>query len=137
MSLKDIAISGVETAGPDATVEMVANTMAEKRVGSVVITEESHVVGIVTDRDITLTLASGTDPATTAVAAVMTAEPMTMPLSAGVFELTERMRSATVRRVPVVDDEGVLVGIVTLDDVVRLLSAELDNLAAVIDEESA
>jgi CBS domain-containing protein len=136
MTLKDIAIRGVETAGPDATLEVVANTMAEKNVGSVVITAENRVVGIVTDRDVALTVGRGDDPATLTAADVMASEPLTLPSSAGVLELTERMADVEVRRIPVVDDSGIIVGIVTLDDVVRLLSAELANLAAVIEAES-
>ncbi|WP_380680382.1 CBS domain-containing protein [Salinigranum sp. GCM10025319] len=136
MTLKDIAIRGVETAGPDATVETLAYTMAEKGVGSVVITDENRVVGIVTDRDVALTLARDGDPGTLRAVDVMAPDPLTMPPGAGVFELTERMAEADVRRVPVVDDNGVIVGIVALDDVVRLLSAELANLADVIEAES-
>ena len=102
MSLKDIAIRGVETAGPDTTVAMLANTMDEKGVGSVVITEENRVVGVVTDRDVALTLAREGDPATLTAADVMASEPLTLPSDAGVLELTERMATASVRRVPVV-----------------------------------
>ncbi|WP_372912368.1 CBS domain-containing protein [Salinigranum sp.] len=136
MTLKDVAIRGVETAGPDATVPVLANTMDEKGVGSVVITEENRVVGIVTDRDIALTLARETDPTTLTAADVMTPEPLTMPPDAGLLELTERMDVESVRRVPIVDDNGIIVGIVTLDDLVRLLSVELDHLAAIIAAES-
>jgi CBS domain-containing protein len=136
MTLKDIAIRGVETAGPDTAVEVLANTMDDKGVGSVVITEENRVVGIVTDRDIALTVAHETDPGTLTAADVMASEPLTLPSSAGVLELTERMADASVRRIPVVDDGGVIVGIVTLDDVVRLLSTELEHLSAVIAAES-
>jgi CBS domain-containing protein len=136
MPLKDIAIRGVETAGPDTGVEMLARTMDEAGVGSVVVTEENRVVGIVTDRDVALTLAREPDPTALTAADVMTPEPLTMPSDAGTLELTERMAEAGVRRIPVVDDNGVIVGIVTLDDVVRLLSMELDNLAAVIEAES-
>jgi CBS domain-containing protein len=136
MTLKDVAIRGVETAGPDATVPVLANTMDEKGVGSVVITEENRVVGIVTDRDIALTLAREADPTTLTAADVMTPEPLTMPPDAGILELTERMDVESVRRVPIVDDNGIIVGIVTLDDLVRLLSVELDHLAAIIAAES-
>jgi CBS domain-containing protein len=110
--------------------------MDEKGVGSVVITEENRVVGIVTDRDIALTLAREADPTTLTAADVMTPEPLTMPPDAGILELTERMDVESVRRVPIVDDNGIIVGIVTLDDLVRLLSVELDHLAAIIAAES-
>jgi CBS domain-containing protein len=136
MTLKDIAIRAVETAGPEATVETLARIMDDAGVGSVVVTEANRVVGIVTDRDVALTLARDVDPAERTAADVMTVEPLTLPSSAGVLELTEVMATESVRRIPVVDDNGVIVGIVTLDDVVRLLSVELANLAAVVEAES-
>ena len=136
MTLKDVAIRGVETAGPDASVEMLANTMDEKGVGSVVITEENRVVGIVTDRDLALTLAREADSATLTAADVMAVEPLTMPSDAGLLELTERMDVEGVRRVPVVDDNGVIVGIVTFDDLIRLLAVEFDHLASIVAAES-
>ncbi|WP_318567639.1 CBS domain-containing protein [Salinigranum marinum] len=136
MTLKDIAIRTVETAAPEATVETLARTMDDAGVGSVVVTEANRVVGIVTDRDVALTLARDVDPAELTAADVMAAEPLTLPSSAGVLELTEVMATESVRRIPVVDDNSVIVGIVTLDDVVRLLSVELTNLAAVVEAES-
>ncbi len=136
MTLKDVAIRGVETAGPDASVPMLANTMDGKGVGSVVITEENRVVGIVTDRDVALTLAREADPTTLTAADVMTPEPLTMPHDAGLLELTERMDVESVRRVPIVDNNGIIVGIVTLDDLVRLLSVELEHLASIVEAES-
>jgi CBS domain-containing protein len=136
MTLKDIAIRSVETAEPDTPVEVLATMMDEAGVGSVVVTEENRVVGIVTDRDIALTLARDRDAATLTAADVMASEPLTLPSSAGILELTERMGAENVRRVPVVDDGGIIVGIVTLDDVVRLLSTELEHLADVIEAES-
>jgi CBS domain-containing protein len=136
MTLKDIVIRAVETAEPDTSVRQLARTMDDAGVGSVVVTDENRVVGIVTDRDVALTIARGDDPTTLTAADVMTTEPLTLPSSAGVGELTECMADGGVRRIPVVDDGGVIVGIVTLDDVVRLLSAELANLASVIEAES-
>jgi CBS domain-containing protein len=136
MTLKDIAIRAVETADPEATVETLARIMDDAGVGSVVVTEANRVVGVVTDRDVALTLARDADPAALTAADVMAAEPLTLPSSAGVLELTEVMATEGVRRIPVVDDNGVIVGIVTLDDVVRLLSVELANLAAVVEAES-
>lgn len=136
MTLKDIAIRAVETADPEATVDTLARIMADAGVGSVVVTDANRVVGVVTDRDVALTLARDVDPTERTAADVMAAEPLTLPSSAGVLELTEVMATEGVRRIPVVDDNGVIVGIVTLDDVIRLLSAELANLAAVVEAES-
>lgn len=53
----------------------------------------------------------------------------------GVFQATEIMSEQSIRRLAVVDDEGELVGIVTLDDLLRLLSREMANLAGAIEPE--
>jgi len=66
---------------------------------------------------------------------VMTDDPLTVDVGTGLFELTETMEEHAVRRVPVVEN-GSLAGIITLDDVHRLLVDELENLADVIEEES-
>ena len=137
MTLEDIAVPGVETAGPDASIEVIANTMADSNVGSIVITEEEAPVGIVTDRDLALgVLGSETNTATLTARDVMTPEPRSMNIDQGIFELTNVMCQDEIRRMPIVDAEGSIVGIVTLDDLVRLLVAELGNLAGVIEAES-
>ena len=136
MTVRDIAITGIETAGPDTTAEALALTMDEKDVGSVVIESEMEPVGIVTDRDLAVrVLAADRDPAAVTAEDIMTETPVTVPAEAGILELTNAMCRHAVRRVPVVDADG-LFGIVTLDDVMVLLSAELDNLGNVIEMES-
>jgi CBS domain-containing protein len=51
------------------------------------------------------------------------------PVDDGIFDTTQTLRDEGVRRLPVVDDDGLLVGLVTLDDLLRVLSRELSNLA--------
>lgn len=137
MTLNDVAVPGVETAGPDTAIEVLANTMAASNVGSIVITEASVPVGIVTDRDLAISvIGSGADAATLTARDVMTPDPQTMTVEQGIFEVTNVMCQNAVRRMPIVDGEGAVVGIVTLDDLVRLLVAELGNLSGVIEAES-
>lgn len=136
MTVGEIAITGIETAGRHATAEALALTMEEKNVGSVVIEEEMEPVGIVTDRDLAVrVLAAKRDPASVTAEDIMTPSPATIPADAGIFELTNAMAEASVRRMPVVAGDE-LVGIVALDDVVALLVAELGNLGSVIEAES-
>jgi CBS domain-containing protein len=137
MTVQDLIIEGIETAGPSATVETLAMRMAEAKVGSIVIEEEMRPVGIVTDRDIALRVdARDRDAREVMAADIMTEDPVTVRADDGLFEVTQVMRENAVRRMPVVNDEGTLVGIVTLDDVMALLSTELRNLADVIEAES-
>ena len=136
MTLADIAIPGVETAGPDTAVDVLADTMSEQGVGSVVIEEDRRPVGIVTDRDIALAVAEEPNLSSLTAAAIMTPDPRTMNSNEGVLDLTTVMCQEEVRRMPIVDDAGEIVGIITFDDLVRLLVTELDNLAGVVVAES-
>jgi CBS domain-containing protein len=118
------------TASPRETLTSVALRMQEHNVGAVVIVEGHKPVGIVTDRDLGLSLAlhGGNVVPEDPVRDVMTTPVRTIPEGAGVFAATQCLRDAGVRRLPIVDAEGRLVGIISMDDVVRLLGRELHNL---------
>jgi len=125
----------VRTAAPNDSLESVARTMAQHNVGAVVVVENRAPVGIVTDRDLALALASGEAALHTPVVRVMTSPVETIVQGDGVFQATQIMSERSIRRLAVVDDEGELVGIVTLDDLLRLLSREMANLAGAIEPE--
>jgi CBS domain-containing protein len=137
MSIGTLIIRGVETAGPSTTAEALALRMSETGIGSIVIEEEMRPVGVVTDRDLAIRVDSADRDASVVTAEeIMTPDPVTVDEEAGLYELTQQMSTHSVRRMPVTNQEGKLVGIITLDDVVQLLSRELSNLADVIDAES-
>jgi CBS domain-containing protein len=137
MTVRDIARDEVVTTQPSASVADVAATMRDENVGCIVVTEDGRPTGVVTDRDVALrVVADGESPDSMTASDVMTADPATIPTDAGVFELTEAMSSAAVRRMPVVDDERNLAGIVTLDDLNRLLVDEMGELTDVVEAES-
>jgi CBS domain-containing protein len=136
MTVRDLMREDVVTATPGTAVTEVAERARAENVGSVVVVDGDEPVGIVTDRDIALrVVADGADPTSTTASDVMTADPTTVDIEAGVMELSREMCGAGVRRMPVVDG-GELVGIVTLDDLDRLLVGELGNLAGVVAGES-
>ena len=136
MTVGDLGRTDVVTADPATTISELAFTMANERVGSVVVTEDGEVVGIVTDRDIALdVLGTGADPAAYTARDVLTPDPLVADVDAGVLETVRAMCDASVRRVPLVED-GRLAGIVTLDDILVLLAGELSNLAGVVEAES-
>lgn len=120
----------VVTAGPQDTLAAVARLMEQHHVGAVVVTEGHRPVGIVTDRDLALHLGARGVAAQAAVASVMSRPVRTVGVGDSVVDTTEAMKAAQVRRLPVVDRAGELVGLVTLDDLLRLLTRELSNLAA-------
>jgi CBS domain-containing protein len=133
MTVEDVMRTEVVTVGPDASVTTVVETMRDEAVGSVVVVENDAPVGLVTDRDLALRAVNAIEDETTAE--VMTPDPITVSTDTSVFELTEFVKDVGVRRIPVTE-EGRLVGIVTMDDLVRLLVTELGNLAEVLAVES-
>ncbi|SFL55439.1 CBS domain-containing protein [Halogranum rubrum] len=132
MTLDRLARTDVVTVDVDDTVDDVVEAMRTRNVGSVVVVDGDKPRGIVTDRD--LVLYAMDDDSLTA-RNVMAEDLFTVDVDADVFTVIDEMHERKVRRVPVLE-RGELVGIVTLDDFVRLLAAELDKLAAVIESES-
>jgi len=136
MPVRDIARREVVTAKPDTPIAAVASELRDLKVGSVVIEEAGAPVGIVTDRDIAVrVVAAERDPAETTAADVMTEDPVTVDSDAGVFAVIDAMLDNAVRRIPIVDD-GRIDGILTHDDLTRLLAEESRELAAVVESES-
>lgn len=128
---------GVETAGPDATVEALAMRLEQADVGCLIIEAEMKPVGIVTDRDLATRVDARDRPASDVLAeTVMTPDPVTITEDADVFAAPRTMRDNAVRRLIVVNDDGTVVGIITLDDLMRLFVDGLDDLTDVIDAES-
>ena len=129
MKLNDLFTRSVVTAGPDEALAGIARRMQEHNVGTVVVVEDGRPVGIITDRDLALALgARGLSPQAP-VREVMTRHVLAVPEDTGVFTATRFIQDRKVRRLPVVDREDRLVGLVSLDDLLRWLAKELSNLA--------
>jgi IMP dehydrogenase len=98
------------------TVLQAANLMNERNIGGVVVVDGEALVGIFTERDVLRrVVATGLDPATTQVAAVMSAPVLTCPPEMTVDECAGLMTARGVRHLPVKDATG-LIGIVTIRD---------------------
>jgi CBS domain-containing protein len=127
----------VVTASGDDTVEQAARTMRDRGVGCLVVRDAGKAMGIVTDRDLVVrVLACGIDPTTAPLGRFVTFDPITVFLHDGVETAIERMRRHGVRRLPIVDDLGVVIGIVTADDLLTLLGAEIGGIAEAIENRS-
>ena len=140
MPISEICNREVIIAQCDETVLVASKLMRERKVGTVVVVEEHEGVrvpiGIVTDRDLVVEIiASEVDPTFIRIGDIMVRELATVKGSCGVFEGIQYMRSKGVRRLPVVDDDGSLLGIVTLDDLLGLLAEELSALAKLVERE--
>jgi CBS domain-containing protein len=137
MKLNDIFTRNVVTAGPEDTLAAVAHQMQEHNVGTVVIVENQRPVGIVTDRDLALALGTCGFSTQDKVQKVMTRHVLAIPEETSIYTATKFIRESEVRRLPIVDGEDRLVGIVTLDDLLRFLGREMFNLAEGIKHETA
>lgn len=133
----EICTRSVTIAFRATTLNGAARLMRENHVGCLVVVEETGgvrlVVGVLTDRDIvTAVLASDLDPGTLQVGDVMTTDLVTAREDDSLIDLMQNMRRKGVRRIPVVGAQGELIGLVTMDDVLDILSEELSLLVAAI-----
>jgi len=114
---------------PTTTLRDVALLMDARNVGSVIVVDRvGYVTGIVTDRDVAVRGAgAGRSPDTT-VEAVMSRDVAAVTPASDISEAAAVMQKRGVRRVPVIDDLGRVHGVITLDDLLRNLSAEADAL---------
>ncbi len=110
--------------------------MDDERVGAVVVVEDDEPAGIVTDRTLGLSVGQEDDPASLTAEDLMSEDPETVAADAEAYELAVQFGEAKVRRLPVVDDDGSLAGIVSLDDVIATSAEELEEAAKVIEAQS-
>lgn len=136
MPVGNLGPTDVVTAQPDDDLETVTKRFAEENVGAVVITENDSPVGMVTDRDAALAIHENDDVGTVSVEDVMTADPATIQKDEEAIEISRAIEEYNVRRFPVVDEDGALTGIVTLDDLVATIGEQLENVADTIEVQS-
>lgn len=135
MTLAECCSKDVVMASPESSVVEAARLMEERNVGSIIVTEEERPVGIVTDRDITLrVIAQGKKPEETTIRDVMTPDPVTLNGNMEIFEAIEYVTREGIRRLPIVESDGRLVGIITLDDVIGILGKEMSNVSEAIEK---
>lgn len=136
----EICTRSVTIAFRTTSVDGAARLMRDNHVGCLVVVDEVEgrriVVGVLTDRDIvTAVVAPGLDAATLTVDGVMTTDLVTAREDDSLIDLMRGMRRKGVRRVPVVGGQDELIGVVTLDDVLGVLSEELSLLVGTVDSE--
>lgn len=135
--LKSKGTDGVYTVTPGTTVSEAARILTEKRIGTVVVSEDGEIaLGILSERDIVRELAAkGAACLDASVDTYMTSDPFTCAREDSADGILARMTEGRFRHMPVVED-GKMVGLVTLGDVVKArlteLSAEKDALEGMI-----
>ncbi len=116
--VSEVMTRGVRSLAPDDTLQFAAQAMEELNVGVIPVCTEGRVVGIVTDRDIVVRgVAQGLAPASTQLREVMSEPVETCREDEPLEEATQKMEERQIRRLPVMDAQGELVGILSLGDV--------------------
>ena len=126
MKISEVMTREVQTVSPDQPVQEAANFMLNADAGSIPVTEGDRLIGMITDRDIAVRgIAKGYGP-DTPVRELMTDDLIVVRIDDNIEEAASKMSEAQVRRLPVIDDQERLCGIVSLGD----LSRETDDQTA-------
>jgi len=122
------------TVPPGCTLEEAGQLLGSHQVGSLLVVDGDRLVGIVTDRDIAVRGVGQGMPTTAVVEAVMTADPVTIQGSDDVFAAVDVLRTASARRLPVLEDTD-LAGMISVDDLMLSLVAELGSVLSPVARE--
>ena len=119
MKISEVMTTNVETVTPNQTAQEAASFMLRANAGSIPVCEGDRVIGMITDRDIAVRgIAEGRGP-DTPISELMSADIVCAREDDDTTDVAERMSSEQVRRLPVVDENDRLVGIVSLGDLSR------------------
>jgi CBS domain-containing protein len=137
MAIHEICSRDVVFIAPGESVAQAARLMREHHIGSLVVVDRANgglrPIGMMTDRDVAIgVVALGLDPEATPVEAAMRGSVAAVREDEGVARVVALMRSEGVRRLPVVDKAGKLVGLVAADDLIDLLAEEMTGLAGML-----
>ena len=128
-TIQDVMTRDVQTISPQETVQRAAQMMDELNVGAIPVLDGGKLVGMITDRDITVrSVAAGQAPGTARVGDVMSTDVRTCTRRQTVDEVLGQMGDVQIRRVPVIDEDSQqVVGIVSLGDMATKHSAQVDR----------
>lgn len=140
MPISEICNREVIIVQRDDTALNAAKLMRQHHVGDVLVVEDHNgkrvPVGIVTDRDLVIEImASELDANAITVGDIMLPALATVKEATGIFEVIQYMRAKGVRRLPVLEESGEVAGIITMDDLLELLSEELAALVKLVKHE--
>ena len=126
MKVKDMMHKGAEYVAPNAKLQAIAKKMRDRDIGAMLVCEDGKTLGMVTDRDIAIrVLANGKDISTIEAKDVMSHNVVFCRDNEEAEDALRIMESKKVRRLPVLNEDGKLVGMVSLGDISHALSHEL------------
>lgn len=138
MSVGKICTREVDLAEAEESVQAAAQRMHARNVGTLVVLDsDKRPLGLVTDRDLAVrVLGNSLDSFQTTVGKVMTAFPRTVQETTSIEDALQIMRIEKCRRLPVIDDSGRLIGLLSIDDILELLIWEFREIGRLLDKES-
>jgi CBS domain-containing protein len=116
-TIAEVMTPDVEVVAPEGTLRDAARAMADLDVGSLPVCDGRKLIGMITDRDITIRAVAEGKSSDTAVSEVMTNDVVWCTDTDTVDDVLQQMSDAQIRRIPVVDRDRQLVGIVALGDI--------------------
>lgn len=124
MKIAEVMTRGVDPIDPTASVQNAATQMAEYDVGAVLVGAADQLEGVLTDRDIILrVVVEGRNPADVAVRDVMSPNVYSCRADDAVETVFANMRERQIRRMPVLDESGRAIGVVTLSDLAKVIES--------------
>ena len=130
MPLRDIVKSKLIACTPEHTIRQAAELMKRHDIGCLLVTKDEKPVGIFTDRDIVVRCISDNLSTDAPVSDIMTKTVAAVTMDHGVQDVIRMMRNKEVRRIPVVDENGRAIALVSFGDIVGLLAKELGDISA-------
>jgi CBS domain-containing protein len=123
----------VVTVSPDHSVQSLLALLAQHKVGALVVSVDSTTIaGIVSERDIVRALSAGASILAEPVSTIMTSEVFVSPTDTNIDELMTVMTAQRIRHIPITSDDGLLVGIVSIGDLVKARLGELETEKAAL-----
>jgi len=127
MRVEDIMTQATVTDAPDDTLSEAAAKMRQQQTGSLLVMEGAALAGIVTERDVLRVVGEGNDPKNISLRDAMTKDPVTITRDTSIKDAAEIMFQKWFRHLPVTDDDGTVVGVISLRDLLTLVAESLDD----------
>jgi CBS domain-containing protein len=120
MRLGDLVSNSPHVCGPETTILDAAVAMEGSDLGPLAVVEGRDLVGLITERDLRRSVAEGVDVAS-AVSSIMSSDPDTFDPDLDVWDAAAWIAESGYRHLPVIDDDGVLLGVVSVRDLLKAL----------------
>ncbi len=127
MKVSDIMTAACVSDSPEDSVAEAASKMRQNQTGSILVMDSGKLAGILTERDVLRVVAEGKDPKSATVRDEMTDNPVTIPTHTSLKDAAQTMFDKWFRHLPVVTNEGDVVGIISLRDLLTIVAESLDE----------